>query len=133
MTTLEKINELRTASINFIISRMKYRAGSKELDGHSVKYRDVSSSGYYLNDNMDTLEDTISILAMHEHYRSEETPVPIQSDEVMPASLIYEDPINTSDSGLSLYVYDTYTKRYGYVRFDDLCVENMDLVLSYIL
>lgn len=133
MTALEKINELRIASINFLISRMKYRAETRDLDGHSVKYRTVGDSGYCLYDNRDSLECTISILAMHRHYCSEETPVYIQSDDALPVALIYEEPTNISGSGLSLYVYDSYTKQYGYVRFDDLCGENMDLVLSKIL
>lgn len=133
MTTLEKIDELRIASINFIISRMKYRAESKELNGHSIKYRDVRGSGYFLYDNMDSLEWTISTLAMHGHYRSEETPMYILVDDAMPMTLIYEESTDISDSGLSLYVYDSYTKRYGYVRFDDLCLENIDLVLSHFL
>ena len=131
MTALEKINELRTASINFLISRMKYRAQSRDLNGHSVRYRNVGGN-YCLYNNENTFECTIAPLVMRRHYRSEETPVNILADDAMPMALIYEEPASVSGSGLSLYVYDTYSKKYGYVRFDDLCLENIDLVLSHL-
>lgn len=133
MTTRKKINELRTASINFLISRMLYRGRCKELNGCSVLYSDVGGSGYFLEDNMDSLQGTASTLAMSGQYRSEETPENIVASDAMPLTLIYDEPTGTSDSGLSLSVYDTFSKKYGYVRLDDLCVENIDLVLSHFL